>query len=686
MEHIIFFYKRLIITIIFVMCCAPTVMAQEEKSTVSKIDELRSNANFTPQNPEYIDLILKLAKSQIRTNTDSTELLLKEGYQLSLDTNYKSGESTALSTYGYFYFEKGEIDKAYEYNMNALKIANTHNLSREKLRALNNMGLDYWLQGKVALALTKFLEALAVAKEAKDVDMMVSINVNIANIYSENDDYETALAFLKIARQLNIDNNNEEILAYTQINMASAYSKIGNYTEANIMVDNSIAFFKKEHLKDWMSHGYEQKGSIALIQNDYSEALKWLSLSEELCDEINFKYGYTLVYNALAKCHLGLKNIPLAEQYALKGLAIATELEIALSIKDSNLVLSKIYHEKGQNDLAYTYQTAYMDLYEKESTEKFKKGLGILRSKTEFENQKKLLIEKQQKAIAKQKNYVYIAIAAFIIASLFLILIYRNNKLQKKYTENLQEKQEILLTREIQLSESNTTKDKLFSIIAHDLKGPINSFYMLMKMTSNEAISKEDYNTLFPQALRDIQGISEMLNNLLVWARTQMEGIVLKPLNVDIHTIVRNTISVLSPLALEKEISVINTVPENTLSFSDTNHLNIIIRNLISNAIKFTNSKGEISINVTEKDNELQLEVTDNGIGMDQQTQSLLFEKKHMKSTYGTNNEKGTGLGLSICKEMVENNGGKLWVSSIKNEGTSIFFTIPLQSDKDITV
>ncbi|WP_158978568.1 tetratricopeptide repeat protein [Cellulophaga sp. L1A9] len=686
MEKIFSINRHFFFSIIFVLISGCNLLAQSEKSTLTKIKELRSNHDFEPQNHDYIDLLLELAKAQIRTHPDSTAILLKEGYTLSLKAKYRAGESRALSTYGYFYFEKGEIEKAYEYNMKALKVANTYNLTREKLKALNNMGLDFWLQGKVALALTKFLEALAVAKENNDIDMMVSINVNIANIYSENEDFETALTFLKIAQKLNIENHNNEIVAYTQINMASAYSEIGDYAEANRLVDKSIAYFEKENLIDWMSHGYEQKGSIALRQKNYEEAITWLSKSEEMCDKIGFSYGYTVVYNALAECNLGLKNLDVAEEYALKGLKISTELEIALSIKDSNLILSKIYHAKGQNDLAYTYQATYLELYEKESTEKFKKGLGILRSKTEFENQKKVLIEKQQKAIAKQKNYVYIAIAALLIVSIFLVLIYRTNKLQKKYNKKLQEKQETLLTREVQLSESNKTKNKLFSIIAHDLKGPISSFYMLMKMSSNESISKEDYNTLFPKALRDIQGISEMLNNLLIWARTQMEGIVLKPTNIDISTIFKSTISVLSPLAQEKEISISNTVPENTISYSDKNHLNIIIRNLISNAIKFTNPKGEIRIHVIEKDNELQVEVVDNGVGMDLETQAMLFEKKHMKSTYGTNNEKGTGLGLSICKDMVANNGGRLWVSSIKNQGTSIFFTIPGKLDNDMTV
>ncbi len=686
MKIFIFSNKYFYISIILILFFTTNLFSQTEKSILTKIEELKSNSDFKPQNSDYIDLILELAKTKVRSNPDSTEILLKEGYNLSLKTKYRAGESSALSTYGYLYFEKGEVEKAYEYNMNALKVAEKYNLSREKLKALNNMGLDFWLQGNSALALTKFLEALTVATENKDVDMMVSINVNIANLYSENGDYETSLTFLEIARKLNVEHDNKEILAYTLLNMASEYSELGNYEEAERMVDESLAYFEKEKIIDWLSHAYEQKGSIELKNNNYNEALKWLTKSEKLCDQINFSYGYTLVYNRLAEGYLGIKDLDNAETYALKCLKISTELKIASSVKESNLILSKIYHEKGQENLAYEYQVKYIELYEKMSNEKFKKGLGILRSKMQFENQKKQLITDQNKAIAKQKSYVYIAIAVCAVVILILIFIFRTNKLQRKYYKELQNKQNILLKHEEELSLSIKTKDKLFSIIAHDLKGPINSFHLLMKMSMNESISKEDYDALFPKALQDIQGISDMLNNLLMWARTQMKGITLNQVNVDIYQITTKTISLLEPIAKKKEISILNQVPENTISFSDRNHLSIIIRNLISNAIKFTNENGEIRISVTELEIAWQIEVADNGVGMNEDTLKMLFKNEHVKSTYGTNEEKGTGLGLAICKEMVESNGGKIWAKSIQNHGTSIYFTAPKKSEDEASL
>jgi signal transduction histidine kinase len=677
MPRIIFAKRNFYFTIFLVLICSTELLGQAEKTTLDKITELRFASDFSSLNTEYIDLILELAKSKIRENPDTTAILLKEGLDLSLTAKYKAGESRALSTYGYYYFEKGETDKALEFNLDALKIANTYNLGAEKLKALNNMALDYSIQGKDALALTQFLEALEVANTINENGKRIDINVSIAALYSKNGDYQTAITFLEIARNLSLKLMDDEIIPYTFINMASQYSTMGSFDRANEFIDKSIVFFEKSNIKDWLSHSYEQKGSIALKQEKYDEALNYLIKAEKLCDELNFAYGYALVYSALSECYLGLNDLEKAEQYGKKSLEYGYDLNVETVIKESNALLAQIYHRKGDDDKAYAYQTTYLNLYKEGADEKFKKGLGILRSKMEFENQKQQLIVEQNKEIAKQKKYVYFAIGAIVLLLIFFISIYRNNKLQKQYTQELQEKQNQLLQHEAELSEANKTKDKLFSIIAHDLKGPINSFYGLLELSLTGDMSKEDYNRLIPKALNNIQGISVMLNNLLEWAKAQMKGIIVEQRNLEINSVLENTIKVLTPLALKKEITIVNNVM-NTNCFSDKDHLIIILRNLISNAIKFTNTKGIITISSNEKNNFLEIAVADNGIGMAAETVELLFKNAHMDSTFGTDNEKGTGLGLFLCKEMAEGNGGELWVNSEENVGTTVFFTVPL--------
>ncbi|MBT2160528.1 tetratricopeptide repeat-containing sensor histidine kinase [Zobellia barbeyronii] len=682
MASFFFANKSFYFAILLVFVFSVNLQGQTEKSTLTKIVELKSSSDFNTQNSDYIDLLLELAETNMRSNPDSTAILLKESYDLSIASQYKNGESIALSTYGYYYAERGETDKASEYNKKALEVANTYDLDDAKIAALNNIAIDFHFKGDYATALTKYLEALAVAEKINETRMMSVLSSNIAFLYSYNEDFDSAIIFQEKARQISLEAHNDDLLAVSTLGIAHLHMQKGNLEESERLLTNVIPGLKKQNRKDWLSSAYAGKGDIAVERKNYTKALEWFIKSEKLCDEIDYSIGYAGSYIGLAESYLGLKNLEKAEEYGLKGLEIANRLSLSKSIQLSNLVLSKIYHEKGEDKKAYAYQNEYRLRYEKEADEKFKNGLGVALSKMRFENQKEQLIEKQNKAIAKQKTYVYFAIAALLVATLFLILIYRTNKLQKKYTKNLQAKQEILIQKEAELCESNRTKDKLFSIIAHDLKGPINSFHSLMKMSTSVSISKEQYISLMPKALSGIQGISELLNNLLIWAKTQMDGIVLEPKNIDLHDIAEQSISVLTTLAQKKEISIVNEVPENTISYSDKNHLDVILRNLIGNAIKFTNQKGEIHIKVEDKDDALQLEVVDNGVGMDLETRSNLFKTKYVKSTFGTNNENGSGLGLSICKEMVENNGGKIWVSSVRKQGTTIYFTVPKKSNK----
>ena len=190
-------------------------------------------------------------------------------------------------------------------------------------------------------------------------------------------------------------------------------------------------------------------------------------------------------------------------------------------------------------------------------------------------------------------------------------------------------------------------------------------------------MSKEESDKFLPVALQDLSSIAEMLDNLLVWGKTQISGTSHEPKNINIHRLVRKNVRLLQPLAIKKSIDIINEISEDKVSFSDPAHIDIVVRNLLSNSIKFTNTNGSITISGKEKDGQFLLSVSDNGVGMNLEVQNRLFKKNNYESTYGTNNEKGTGLGLYLCQEMVEKNGGEIWVESVLNEGTTFYFTIP---------
>jgi signal transduction histidine kinase len=665
----------LVFTLNFVV--SSNINGQTVKNLKTKIEELKSTPDFNPENPAYIDLLFELAKEQIHINIDSTLQLANEGLALSLKSDYKKGQGYAYLRLGDYYSQmsnKEEYKKAYD---KALEFSTKYNYDQLKIIILNNYGTTLSIDGDVDNALKYYLEGIDLSKKNNDNKMLSILNDNIAVMYSGLKDFETALSFHESSLRYNTENQNEVLLARTLSNMAFANAYLHNFQEANKALDKAMLIFTKEGEMDWLSYCYEVKGIIALEIKDYTNALEWYMESNLLCEDLDYFTGSLNTYNGLAEAYVGLGQIDSAEHYALKANIESKTHNYPEALMKSSKTLSTIYKLKGKYKTALDYQDIYLKLDEEAGLENFKKGLAMLRSNQKFEAQKEQILVEKNREIASQQALTYIALGGLIVLIVMFILIYRNFKIQGRFNGILQNKQQVLLQRELELKESNTTKDKLFSLIAHDLRGPIHSFLELMQLYAIGNMSKEESDKFLPVALQDLSSIAEMLDNLLVWGKTQISGTSHEPKNINIHKLVRKNVRLLKPLAIKKSIYIINEIGEDIVSFSDAAHIDIVVRNLLSNSIKFTNTNGKITISGKEKDGQLQLSISDNGVGMSLEVQKRLFKKNNHETTYGTNNEKGTGLGLYLCQEMVEKNGGKIWVESVLNKGTTFYFTIP---------
>lgn len=231
-----------------------------------------------------------------------------------------------------------------------------------------------------------------------------------------------------------------------------------------------------------------------------------------------------------------------------------------------------------------------------------------------------------------------------------------------------------------QLFEIVATKDKFFSIIAHDLKNPFNA---LMGFSSLLIDNFDDYND--EEKLDLIQTMSDasenaykLLENLLEWSRSQTGSLKREPEEIRIDTITNDTIAVLENAALNKKISLHTSISNNLIAFADANMITTVIRNLISNSIKYTLSGGEIKIYSSIENKMIKMTIEDNGVGIRKQDLDKLFRIDVNFSTNGTSSETGTGLGLILCKEFVEQNEGKIWAESELGIGSKFSFTLPI--------
>jgi signal transduction histidine kinase len=236
-----------------------------------------------------------------------------------------------------------------------------------------------------------------------------------------------------------------------------------------------------------------------------------------------------------------------------------------------------------------------------------------------------------------------------------------------------------LMESENRLRELNATKDKFFSIIAHDLRSP---FYTIMGFCSilSEQVKAKDYEGVDEYAeiiQKSSQKAMDLLKNLLEWSISQTGRMVFNPENLDVYLLLHETIELLKDSARQKSISIELKSPQDIYFTADKAMLSSVLRNLLSNAIKFSRLNGSIILSVDLREDEILFAVSDNGIGMNDTERAKLFRIDEAHATKGTRKEEGTGLGLILCKEFVTKHGGNIWVESEPGNGSTFFFTLP---------
>ncbi|MDZ7899666.1 MAG: HAMP domain-containing sensor histidine kinase [Arcicella sp.] len=279
--------------------------------------------------------------------------------------------------------------------------------------------------------------------------------------------------------------------------------------------------------------------------------------------------------------------------------------------------------------------------------------------------------------------------------STFLALIFvknmKNHTLKQEEVRTLiLEKQAILETQNEYLAKQvaqqtselkalNSTKDRLFSIIGHDLRSPIASLKGILLLLDNQQLSREEFNELLQHLQKNVDNVHGMLENLLQWSMSQMKGMKPNLKSFDINDIIEQTVELFKDVAKQKQINLQMDISENLMVFADENHIKAIIRNLVNNALKFTPKNGQVSISSKFKNNYVVLQITDSGIGINSDEMQLIFTNPKLKQ--GTSGEKGTGLGLILCKDLIKQNYGEITVKSELEKGTTFKILIPQKAE-----
>jgi signal transduction histidine kinase len=370
--------------------------------------------------------------------------------------------------------------------------------------------------------------------------------------------------------------------------------------------------------------------------------------------------------------------------YAQKGLEESKKSGIVELIATAYKVLYLTNQKKGSYKEALYYRNLEVALNDSLKTAEKEKVIRNIQSSYELEQKQRQidLLSKDkvigQKELERVKLRRDLLTAGAISLLIFAFVLFRNYAQKRKLSEQLALQNKDISAQNLQLEELVHVKDRLFSIIGHDLRGPIYTISHMIDMIKEDGLSEEEGKHWIEKISDTLTITAHLVENLLYWAKSQMDGIQANPADFNVQKVIEQNITLLKERAAEKKVLVTGvegTTPGTV--YGDETMIDIVIRNLVENAVKFSKAGDTVTVSAQNKDAVTVITVKDNGKGIPEEAQAKIFDKFSSYTTYGTASEKGSGLGLLLCKELVEKNNGTIWFESKAGIGSSFYFSLP---------
>ncbi|UII24523.1 tetratricopeptide repeat-containing sensor histidine kinase [Fulvivirga maritima] len=541
---------------------------------------------------------------------------------------------------GYALKLKGNVEEALEAHIKSLEYANKLKISRYLGAAYNAIAADYRVQGNYASSVKYYYDGLRAFQEDENSSLvqMASMYVNIGECYRLSNHLDSALILFNKSKVFFDSTNYELGIAYSEGNIGLVYEEQGKYEVA------------EEYLKS-ANRTLEKLGDI------YPVAVYTVSLGK--------------IYKARGDTDKAL-------EYMLDSYNMSMHEGLKEQVRDASQHIYKLYAELGDYQKAFDYQTKYYAYKDSVVDQETIRKMADMR--TEYEvNQKQSEVDL---LVSEKTRQTVVAVSLGVVTVLVMIvafLLYRNNQQRKQANELLEEQKEEIETQRDQLDELNRTKDRFFSIISHDLRGPVQAFKgmgrLIKVLVEEENIAElKELNVDFDNS---VSQLSRVLDDLLDWAMAQQGSIPFHPEKVELPSVVNNLKDLFHNMARAKNISLATDVESDLAVYADMNSLNTILRNLLNNALKFTPEGGHIQLSAIRKKGMVAISVKDTGIGIEKDKLDSLFKLGGSKRSWGTQGEKGLGLGLQLVYQFTALNGGEVTVESEENEGSVFTVYLP---------
>ncbi len=652
------------------------------------IDSLRSTYSKSKSTSDRIATSNKLGIEYADLgDVDSSNIWLNLSLDLSLSTDDNSMIARNYMDLAENSFKiDGDMASALDYYNKALP----YNL---KLGDPSRIGNNYFNIGKVVnnqgngpLSLENFQKCLPYFEQLKDSTAIAQVYNSMGIVFSKQEDFEQSIFYhekaIGIQKRLGLLSN----VGINYNNIGLTYKKMGDLEKALVFYRMGLETEKEIGFLPLKGALMNNIGTVMELQGHYDSAIYYQLEALFNFEQGNYGPGFGWAYKGLGSTYLAKSQIDNAIRYGEKAFKKGEDTDELDLISQSSEILAKAYASSGKYQEAYYYQNLFKQYSDSLlNAEKIKK-VATMEYAYQYQKANELQaleLQKQEELYRAQLDREVLLrngfITGLVVIIFFLGLLYYSYRQKQKANEVLEEKNKIISEQASNLKELNGTKDKFFSIISHDLRGPMNIFQGLSYMIK-AALEDKEYEELdkFADNVREISlQVSELLDNLLTWAVQQQNEFPYNPEKINLKSCIDENIAIFSSIAAAKQIEFKSDIRQDAMLWADKNSLMTILRNLISNAMKFTPSNGKVSLSCDTAREYTVVRVKDTGKGIPKDKINTLFDEESIKFSHGTSGEKGVGLGLQLVRDFVKLNNGKIEVDSSQNEGTIFSVYLP---------
>lgn len=612
---------------------------------------------------------------------------LQEGLKAYEELENKDGIASTTMNIGNVYLDQKDYNIALGYYEKSLQLHQQLGDKHGVAIALNNLSLIYKHKKDYNKSLNLFHQSLKISEETGNRRMIGTTVYNIGNVYQNQQEYDLALKQYKRSLEIQKESDYKYGQANCMAQMAQVFKKKREYEKSLFYAEKSLEIAKEIENLIQVRASQTTLYEIYKGKEDYVNALKYYELAQITRDSLFNVDKSKAIANleATAEVERKSKEITilnknkelLEKDNELQKLEAERQRNAKLALKkqaeaDRSLGLA-------QREQSLRKQDSLQTLARQKQLEA--ENLKVKEEQLEAENRVRTLEVLKEREAKEFQQYINVFILAGALVLLtFAYFIYRSRQKEVKIKEQLKLKQKEINLQNHQLKELNTLKDRIFSIIAHDLRSPINSLHgLLLLFEVKHDLTQEEMNKQISRVAKNMGSVSGLLNNLLYWAQSQMKGMSFNPVFLELKQYFQEGLQLFHEITQSKGIQTFIELNDDVPNaHADAEILRFLMRNLLNNAFKFSRENGKVIISAIQDNNSyVKIMVKDEGVGMNDATKQALF-KDFVRSQKGTRSEKGTGLGLMLCKEFVEKSGGKIGVESTFGSGSTFWFTLPV--------